>query len=211
MNETWVAIKGTNNRYFVSNLGQVKSPYKILIPSLNNNYYCVTVHHEVGKQKTMSIHRLVAEAFIPNPDGKTQVNHIDGNKLNNVVSNLEWVTPKENQQHRINVLKKDCVGVNNPMYGKSGDKGPKFKDYILQIDKEGNVVGRYASCLAAAKTINGEDKGKNLGASIISDVCNHRTRNGRRKLSYKGYTWMFEKEYKQADLKPCEFMEHPNV
>lgn len=58
-----------------------------------------------GKQKTVQVHRWIAETFIPNPDNKPEINHIDGNPLNNNVSNLEWVTHQENMLHARRVLK----------------------------------------------------------------------------------------------------------
>lgn len=60
-----------------------------------------------GKRKHHKVHRLVARAFIPNPDNKPQVNHIDGNKHNNSITNLEWVTDEENKLHRKQILTKD--------------------------------------------------------------------------------------------------------
>lgn len=200
MNEVWKPIKDTNNRYFVSNLGNVKSKYKTLTKFVNHYYYNVTIHYEVGVQKKVLVHRLVAEAFVPNPFNKSQVNHIDGNKLNNNADNLEWATPKENQQHRISVLGKGSAGSQNAMFGKSGDKGPKFKDYILQIDKTGNVVGKFGSALQASIALSGNAK-YNSGASHISDICNHKIRDGRIRKTYKGYYWCFEKEFLTSGFK----------
>ena len=64
-----------------------------------NKKYTVVTYTESGKQTSYYVHRLVAEAFIPNPDDKPQVNHKDGNPSNNNVENLEWVTSKENVAH----------------------------------------------------------------------------------------------------------------
>ena len=90
MKEEWKEIK---EHYLVSNFGRVKNKYgKILKPiKKENGYYRVYL-----KSKWYPIHRLVAEAFIPNPDKLPEINHIDLNKSNNNVNNLEWCSRKYN-------------------------------------------------------------------------------------------------------------------
>ena len=99
--EIWRPIAGYEN-YQVSNYGRVKSFYngkvKILKPAIKHVYLQVTLCKDC-MHKLFSVHRLVALAFIPNPEGKPQINHRDGRKLNNYVENLEWVTGAENSQH----------------------------------------------------------------------------------------------------------------
>ncbi len=95
--EIWKEIKGGK----VSHKGRVFGKRKILTPVINNGYAYVMLKHN-GKYKHYAIHRLVTEAFIPNPDNKPEVNHIDGDKSNNVVYNLEWCTGKENKIHAYN-------------------------------------------------------------------------------------------------------------
>ena len=105
--EQWVDIKGFEGKYQVSNTGEVRSLcYKkprILSQydtGKYRNYKEVKLYKGGrGTGDSYKVHRLVAEAFIPNPDNKPQVNHIDGNTFNNDVSNLEWVTNSENQKH----------------------------------------------------------------------------------------------------------------
>lgn len=117
MNELWKPVKGFEGEYEVSNFGRVKSldtiqrrsngrvmcdfkiKGKILKPfrtGKGDGYYTVSIHGKFYK-----VHRLVATAFVPNPCNLPQVNHIDGDKTNNSVNNLEWVTNLENMQHAV--------------------------------------------------------------------------------------------------------------
>jgi len=108
----------------------ILNPYRIK----NNKYSIVTISIK-GKRKSKSIHRLVAEAFIPNPENKPQVNHIDGNKQNNSISNLEWVYAKENVQHSIkNKLRKTKT--------------------IIQYDKKRNYIKEWGRITEASKKLN---------------------------------------------------------
>ena len=101
-NEIFKDIVGYKGLYQISNLGNVKSLHcnkekimKLTIRSKNYPYYFVGLLKN-GKRKYFAVHRLVAQAFVNNPNNYNQVDHLDGNKLNNNANNLEWVTPKEN-------------------------------------------------------------------------------------------------------------------
>lgn len=99
----WKLIEGFGGTYSVSNYGDVKNNRtgKLMKPRKNEKGYLHIGLTTNGKQKNMRVHRLVAQAFIPNPENKPQVNHIDFDKENNCVNNLEWVTNKENTQYSI--------------------------------------------------------------------------------------------------------------
>lgn len=109
--EIWKDIEGYEGLYQVSNLGRVKSlskkrgfgeqKEKVLKPWITNLGYCTVTLYKNSLSQIKRVHRLVAEAYIPNPENKETVNHIDGNKQNNTVENLEWNTQSENINHSI--------------------------------------------------------------------------------------------------------------
>lgn len=101
MEEVWKDIKGYEGIYQLSNLGRIKNIKRNIIrrPSGHNGGYQIILLCKEGVMRGFSIHRLVAEAFIPNPENKPEVNHIDEDKTNNSASNLEWVTSKENNNY----------------------------------------------------------------------------------------------------------------
>lgn len=114
MQEIWKPIK-YNNNYLISNFGNVKSlckgREKLLKLSHTKDGYVKCGISINGKSCRFRVNRLVAEHFIPNPDNKTTVNHIDGNKDNNMVDNLEWATLSEQMQHAYK------IGLKKPMQG----------------------------------------------------------------------------------------------
>ncbi len=106
--------KDTN--YFISEngdvfrrWGEIYKPIKCVDSA--NGYLKVNIWKN-GKAKLTLVHRLVSECFIPNPQNKPQVNHLDGNRSNNHVDNLEWATASENQKHSVNILK-NFIGESN--------------------------------------------------------------------------------------------------
>ena len=159
--ETFVKIEGFE-KYEVSNLGKVRNikSGKVLKPQLNRNGYLMHLLYENNKQKHLYLHRIIAIAFIDNPEEKPCVNHIDENKLNNDLSNLEWCTVKENNIHgtRTKRVAEKC-----------------FKK-VIQLDLNDNVLNGFESMTQAEQE---------TGASVshISSCC-----NGKRK-SAGGFKW----------------------
>ena len=102
--EIWKPIKGYEGGYEISNLGRIKSlkgGHKILKQFKQNSGYDLIDISKKGEGFTITVHRLVAKHFIQNPDNKPCVNHINGDKCDNSVDNLEWCTHKENYDHAV--------------------------------------------------------------------------------------------------------------
>lgn len=116
----WGDIKDYEGIYQVSNLGDVKSLDRLLtngkrrkgliriLNPIEGGYLSLSLC-KGGVRRTLKVHRLVAETFIPNPDNKPEVNHKDGVRINNCVYNLEWVTHEENQRHSWETLNRKAV------------------------------------------------------------------------------------------------------
>lgn len=131
--EQWLPIVGYEKEYLISNTGKVKGlkRNKILRNQQGIHYLQVQLNKN-GKGKTKTIHRLVAQAFIENPLCKPEVNHIDGNKLNNNVCNLEWVTSSENQQHACDM---GLQPISKPFEGKKLGSSSKYHNVLQDRNK----------------------------------------------------------------------------
>ena len=141
----WKDIKGYEGLYQVSDKGEVrritKKGYRLLKQSINkpSNYPSVALSKE-GKQKTKTVHRIVAETFLELPSQDYEVNHKDGNKTNNSVSNLEWVTQKANIDHANYVI-------DHPVFGKK-PRGVKCIDL-----ETGEIIATFPSVSTAASAV----------------------------------------------------------
>lgn len=180
--EEWRDIEGFHGNYQVSNQGRIRSfinnywnkrEYpKILKPcKLTKGYLGVSLSIRKGESKTYRIHRLVAEAFIPNPNHLTQVNHIDENKENNNVSNLEWCTCEYNLM----------FGTVRARIFQTLEKRGVYKVIpINQYDLEGTLVCTWKSATFAGKTLN-------IDISTILRRCKSDIVK-----PYKNYIWRFK-------------------
>lgn len=168
MSEVWKDIKGYEGKYQVSNRGKIRSLVhgnRIRKTVINNRDKYEYVSLFSNKVHTHKVHRLVAEAFIPNPEHKPQVNHINGNKQNNYVENLEWVTAKENNRHAI----------------VTGLRKKNNSKIVNQYDLNGNFIKNWHSI----RTIEKELK---IANSSITACC-----KGKLKTA-GGFTWRYYNE-----------------
>lgn len=178
--EIWKEVVGWEGLYQVSNFGRVKSlprlhnakhPYitkeKILSPRVCGNQREYLAVMLCGKYTTKQkrIHRLVAEAFIPNPNGYKEINHKDENKGNNHASNLEWCSRKYNINYGNRALK---MALSTSIH-------------VEQLDEYSNVIHTFSSMKEASQFIG-------VDSSNISKACSC-------KRKCKGYYWRYKKGY----------------
>lgn len=148
--EIWLNSTIFPEKYSISNYGRLKNKttnhiYKLT--NKNGDYFLIILKNFDGKVKTIRIHRLVAMAFIPNPNNYPCVNHIDGNKQNNNVNNLEWCTHSHNAKHSL-TIKPNRI---NGMLKYNQEKSFKKYGYILQFTREGVFVNKYRDTQIASK------------------------------------------------------------
>lgn len=149
--EKWAKTPGNPN-YIVSDTGRIRRDGSDKDHSVRDRKgYLAVDLYDGGERSTKRVHRLVAEAFVPNPDNKPEVNHKDGNKHNNNASNLEWVTSKENCRHAwgqgLMKPSRSMLGRKNPNAGRKGKP--------IRIVETGEV---FASSLECEKAIDGNNR-----------------------------------------------------
>jgi hypothetical protein len=147
--EIFKDIQGYENLYKVSNYGNIKSLFKgedkaiILKTSIVQGYVSCGLWMS-GKGKMIKVHRMVAITFMPNPRNLPEVNHIDGDKLNNNLENLEWCSKRENICHKENVISKKKKGSKYVGVSPVRECNNRWKAYCL-LNKKQNYLGTYGS------------------------------------------------------------------
>lgn len=180
MQEIWKDVKGYEGLYQVSNLGNVYSTKtaKILKSQISGKGYKTVCLHKNNVPHTNQLHRLIAQAFIPNPNNYPQINHIDGNKTNNNINNLEWCDQSYNikEAYRLGLMPRYRSG----SFVKKHNRNKLVP--ILQYDLQGNFVKKWDSI-----------KGASLS---FANISNHPQNNisgvlqNRRKTAF-GYIWRY--------------------
>lgn len=179
MKEVWKDIAGYEGLYEVSNLGRVRSldryvPHRtfgkkfckghVMATHINNAGYVTVNLCKHNRYTSYDIHRLVAIAFMENPEGLPEVNHIDENKQNNCIENLEWVTKQQNESHGTKRMR----------------SSEKIKRRIVQYNTDGQIIKEWESPTDAELSISGK----------ITGAISHCAK-GKTKTAY-GYIWRYK-------------------
>lgn len=186
MKEAWRDVEGWEDRYMVSNTGKIYSKVnnKLRKTNCTDDGYEAVILSRDGKKARAYVHRLVAKAFVPNPDNLPIINHKDENPSNNNADNLEWCTYSYNNTY-------------NDMHIKRSKKNRRRKS-VYQYDSNGSLAGVYESTRSAAKAIGVKS------SSNISECCNEK------QLTTHGYVFSYNKLSKEEVLKRFEKSGYPN-
>ena len=196
MEEIWKEIKGYPN-YQVSNMGRVKRlstgyyrrTEKILKPQLQNNGYLHIKLSQKDKTKCILVHRLVAQVFIPNPNNLPQVNHINEDKTDNRVENLEWCDRKYNINYGNGISKRVKTNKENGTYKKIGEINSKIRSKsILQFSKDNSFIRKWDCIMDVQRELGYSNK------QICSCLKN-------RQKTAKGFKWVYADDYERIPFK----------
>ncbi|AQZ46054.1 NUMOD4 domain-containing protein [Paenibacillus larvae] len=178
----WRDIPGYEGFYQINNIGQVYSCHttRILSNYMASDGYLRANLSVRGKVKIKMVHVLVAQAFIPNPDNMPVVNHIDGNKQNPNVNNLEWVSYSENTKHAFtNGLAKISKKARENARRVAAENGARTtKKAVIQYSLDGERIAEYESIKAACRATGAND-------GYLSMVCR------RKKQTAAGFVWRY--------------------
>ena len=191
-NIIWKPVVGYEGLYEVSNTGLVRSLNKlkgrILTPIKKKNGYLSICLYKNSKQVTKLIHRMVAEAFIPNPDNLEMVNHKDEDRTNNNVDNLEWCTRAYNQIYSMNLHpERRKINADNSTRNKKGVPHKHHKQVAI-LDNNNNIINIYDNASTAAKFLG-------LHTCNVTEVCKaNQNRQIEKRRRTGGHIFMFIEE-----------------
>lgn len=162
IHEIWKPVNGFEKYYQISNLGRVSNYRKILKTYTINSGYEMVKFTIKNKRTSKLIHRLVAEAFLENPENKKEVNHVNGNKLLNHSTNLEWCTSSENKLHAFNTglriynvpTKGKKIGKQSKYHNVTYDKSRNKWVASVRHNKKNYYTQRFNTEIEAAKHVN---------------------------------------------------------
>lgn len=193
--EIWKEIEGFDN-YQISNLCRVKNIKfnRLVKPLLDNRGYIMVNLYKEGKMKRLSLHRLIAIAFIPNPENKPCIDHINTDRSDNRIENLRWCTQKENHNNPLSLINHSKAAKgrivseeqkkNQSEKMKGRYKGNKWgSKKIIQLTLDGNFIREWESIKDAADSLG------------VSSTAIWNCLNGKSQVkSIKGYKWKYKKE-----------------